>query len=457
MTDLDDLMAASLNDFVEGEADKTYKENSSHSSGKSVHPSLKHKNISGKINKKMIYISLISFFVGLVLLFQIIGSFKNEEDKVDKIEVANDAMSPDFGDYRNRVFQDSESSKPLDPIDRIVNEGYNSPNYNPQKAGIPLLSQPATIAPENVSTEPVYERLSEEEIAARRSSIVYGEYNIGRQTPAESDSGSSGPGDFFIPDPSSIPISDLLASVGNPSSGSESVSVISPGQIYAEANMQEDKKGFYSEQGNETNGMFLSDNVLFSGTIIPLVLRTGINTDLPGDVEGVVDVNVYDSLTGKNLLIPQGTRLIANYNSNISYGQKRVQIAWTKLIRPDGFVMEIGNMPGTDKAGYAGGKGAVDNHIFQYLLTLGLVSMFSIFDYEVDSFLNENGNPALENLADANMSVIDKWGDEMISRTMNMQPTIKIKPGTLMNVYINTELFLPVLDGHEATQVYRRF
>ncbi len=72
--------------------------------------------------------------------------------------------------------------------------------------------------------------------------------------------------------------------------------------------------------------------------------------------------NVYDTPTGKHLFIPQGSRLVGSYSSDVAYGQARVLVAWQRIVFPDGKAMDIGAMPGADSAGYAGFNDQVNNH-----------------------------------------------------------------------------------------------
>jgi type IV secretion system protein VirB10 len=105
-----------------------------------------------------------------------------------------------------------------------------------------------------------------------------------------------------------------------------------------------------------------SADILQAGSVIPAALLTGIRSDLPGLVTAQVTENVYDSPTGAILLIPQGARLIGAYNSQIAFGQSRVQLVWTRLIMPDGASILLDNQPAADPAGYAGLHDRVDNH-----------------------------------------------------------------------------------------------
>ena len=113
---------------------------------------------------------------------------------------------------------------------------------------------------------------------------------------------------------------------------------------------------------------------LRAGSVIPATLISGINSQLPGKIIGQVSQNVYDTATGKYLLFPQGSRLIGEYTSDVSYGQSRVMVAWQRVVFPDGKALDIGAMPGADGAGYSGATDQVDNH---YLRIFGSALLMS--------------------------------------------------------------------------------
>lgn len=117
--------------------------------------------------------------------------------------------------------------------------------------------------------------------------------------------------------------------------------------------------------------------VINSGTVIPALLISGLNSDLPGHIVAQVSEHIFDSPTGKRLLIPQGSRLFGDYDSKVIFGQKRPLVKWTKLIYPDGSTMDLNNMPGSERSGYAGFKASVNNHFGPMLGTAVLVSVFA--------------------------------------------------------------------------------
>ena len=231
---------------------------------------------------------------------------------------------------------------------------------------------------------------------------------------------------------------------------------------YDAQNNQSGKEQFYtSGKGSSDSGQFLSAFSLFQGTIIPAVLITGINTDLPGDIIARVTSNVYSSQTGQFLLIPQGTLLFASYNSSVSYAQNRVQIAWQTLIRPDGFMMELGNMGAADRQGYAGMRGKVDHHVWAFLGGFLLSTAVGLGEtaYKVETLSKDQKSaqdPYLKNIIDSTYDTTKRLTDKIIDRALDIQPTIVITPGTSVNILTNANLALPPVESPAVTRRYVR-
>ena len=225
---------------------------------------------------------------------------------------------------------------------------------------------------------------------------------------------------------------------------------------YQAQNMQDDKKNFYSGPENAItgrNGYFLGDNVIWTGGVIPGVLVTGINTDLPGDVVARVTGNVYDSRTGKNLLLPQGTILVARYNSSVSYAQSRVQIVWDHLIRPDGYMFNLEGMNGVDAKGISGQAGAYHENWFQYVKAAGIIAMFTLANAKLTEVA---GVKLSEDTAQANAQLTAQLGNNIISRALDIQPTITVDSGTKINIMLNKPVYLPPVDDYPVTERYVR-
>lgn len=235
---------------------------------------------------------------------------------------------------------------------------------------------------------------------------------------------------------------------------------------YAIQNDRSGKDKFYNNGRNSENvgnGQFLPLNSIWQGTIFEATLTSEINTDLPGEITARVSKNIYSSQDGQYLLIPQNSVLFGTYNSSISYSQSRVQVAWNKLIRPDGYEVQLGNMTGTDEKGASGLKGFVNDHPLSYLKAIGLMSVFSIINSEFDNMVsstqesNNATSPYVQNILANTQNVTVTLGEKLIDRAMNVQPTIKIKAGTKINIVANQNLMLPPCENIPVTQQYRKY
>jgi type IV secretion system protein VirB10 len=199
---------------------------------------------------------------------------------------------------------------------------------------------------------------------------------------------------------------------------------------YANQNDQSGKQQFHTAgRENAGNGMWLGPAAVWQGTIFEAVLTSSINTDLPGEVTAVISRNVYSSLDGRYLLIPQNSKLFGSYNSSISYSQSRVQVAWHTLIRPDGYAISLGNMAATDSQGAAGLKGIVNDHPFQYLKAIALMSVFNIISAEFENTADTTNNRHVQNVLANSQSVATTLGSKLIDRALDVQPPSSSRPG----------------------------
>lgn len=178
---------------------------------------------------------------------------------------------------------------------------------------------------------------------------------------------------------------------------------------------------------------------------------------MPGEITARVAKNVYSSQDGRFLLIPQNSVLYGSYNSSISYAQKRVQVGWHTLIRPDGYQINLGNMNATDAKGASGLKGFVNDHPFAYLKAIGLMSVFSIINSEFQNSMGDTNNEYVQNVMANTQQVTNELGEKLIDRAMNVQPTIKIKSGTKINIVASQNLQLPPCEEIPVTEHYRKY
>lgn len=186
-----------------------------------------------------------------------------------------------------------------------------------------------------------------------------------------------------------------------------------------------------------------------AGWVIPAVMEHGITSDLPGRLTARVTQNVYDSATGAHLLIPQGTRLVGIYDSQVAWGQSRMLVAWNRLIFPDGSSFDIARMGGVDESGYAGFKDQVNNH---YGRLFGFAVMTSLFSAAFQLSQPRNAvNPATNTavLTDEQIVAgsvgreISRLGVEISRKNMQIQPTIEIRPGLPFHVRVERDMLFP--------------
>lgn len=191
----------------------------------------------------------------------------------------------------------------------------------------------------------------------------------------------------------------------------------------------------------------LSTYEIKAGWNIPAILITGVNSDLSGQILAQVTQNVYDSATGKYLLIPQGTKVVGAYSSNIIYGQSRLLVAWNKLIFPNGDTLNLDGMQGTSQDGYTGFEDQVDNHYFRIFGSAFLLSSISAGIALSD---NSDTNSEKETASDkAIAQAIQQMGQvasEMIRKNMNISPTLKIRPGYKFNIFVTKDIILEPLE-----------
>ena len=181
-----------------------------------------------------------------------------------------------------------------------------------------------------------------------------------------------------------------------------------------------------------------SPYILQSGSVIPAALITGIRSDLPGQVTAQVTQNVYDSPTGRILLIPQGARLVGDYDSEIAAGQERVLLAWDRLILPGGRSIRLDRQPGTDARGMAGLADRTDHH-WGSMLRAALVSTL----LGVGAELGSDGDDAIVRaLRDGSQDTINQSGRRLVERQMNIPPTLSIRPGFALRVLVTRDLIL---------------
>ena len=184
--------------------------------------------------------------------------------------------------------------------------------------------------------------------------------------------------------------------------------------------------------------------VLQAGSIIPAALVTGIRSDLPGLIVAQVTQNVYDSPSGRYLLLPQGSRLIGEYDNGVGFGQRRILLVWTRIILPDGHSIVLERQPGADSAGYAGLEDGVDHHWGGVLRAAVLSTLLNI-GAELGT---DDDDPIASAIRDGAQDTIGDAGREIVRRQIDIPPTLTIRPGFPVRVIVTRDLILEPQGGH---------
>jgi type IV secretory pathway VirB10-like protein len=186
----------------------------------------------------------------------------------------------------------------------------------------------------------------------------------------------------------------------------------------------------------------ISKYELKAGSVIAGALVTSINTDLPGEVIGQVTENVYDSVTGNYLLIPQGAKLLGKYQSFVTNGQNRALLVWQRLIYPNGSSIALDGMPGTDETGAAGLSDKVDYHLDKLAEAAALSTALAYAGNIARNPSSSSGNNGQDVIGDTVAQQANRIGEKIIDRELDVQPTITIRQGWPLRVLVNKDMIL---------------
>jgi type IV secretory pathway VirB10-like protein len=428
----------------------------------------------GRLNKRLILGIVAALGVGMLILnFLPSGKNAKQSTSSENSVYANDTMPQDIQEMALRVPAPSPSS---------ATSSGASANQGSSKVGSPFAGYPgaagdgtspvrSTSAVSANTAERDYQGMAatdaklEAEAAARRAPM-----EVATKLTAGLTVGASGESDVAAQPGTSGSLSTAAGATAATRStqGAQFLAgtigpqaSYTPGQIYRDFNDQLSKASFSQQQAEaaapnvgRSADPALLPYTIFAGTIIPAALETAINTDLPGDLLATVTENVFDSVSGKNLLIPQGSKLLAQYSSNVSFGQSRVQVAWQRLIRPDGLSLVLSNMNGVDPQGMSGYQGYVDQHLWEYAKGIGLMALFSIINGQLQYSMKTANNPGVSDIANSVTSGIDQVGTQYTSNAMNIQPTITVKQGAKIQVFVNSDIIMPAANQRKVAEKY---
>lgn len=228
------------------------------------------------------------------------------------------------------------------------------------------------------------------------------------------------------------------------------------GESMQAANRQDQKRAFMN--GTPQTDVYLNaqrtaaispNQEIKAGTVIPGVMISGLNSDLPGQIIGQVRENVYDSASGGNLLIPAGARIVGQYDSGVTIGQERALVVWDRIIFPDSSSISLAKMPGADMSGYAGFNDQVNNHYGKLVFNALMLSTFSA-GIQLSQPQAQNGeNYSSSQIVAGSMGQqLGQLGMQLAQRGMNIQPTLEIRPGYTFNIMVNKDMILPNWQGH---------
>lgn len=189
----------------------------------------------------------------------------------------------------------------------------------------------------------------------------------------------------------------------------------------------------------------LGGHELAAGSIIPAVMLTGINSDLPGVITAQVRQTVFDTFDENTRIIPQGSRLVGRYSSNVVSGQERVLVAWDELIFPNGNRINLRGMSGVDGLGQAGFNDKVDNHFFRTWGSAFMVSLLGV-GVQLSQPQNSSYNTApttAQQSAAAVANSLNEAGSKVLEKNLNISPTLRIRPGYVFNIIVNKSVLLP--------------
>ena len=439
----------------------------------------KNKNKGMFLKRQKILLFISAIFVLFILFFSLVFpaiTAKKNKDKAKELDkngkqyipqALNSEIverppalnnQPDFNGGNSAMVQEKEdlSSKYPALVDETPSQPRNTApvsvpaSGNNNSTSVPLTNrneqqkQPQRLALEKTTSPTEAEA---QKSGARYPTVKPQGYNTGYNS-GYTGTNTTAASRSYTPDALSQNIDKVMAQQAGMYSGQSS---------YTQQNNQNAKQQFLNKNGIGGNYQWNAEFSLWKGTIISVVLDTGINTDLPGQVMGHVTKNVFSSQDGRYLLIPQGSRLFGEYSSDISYGQNRVQVVWNTLIRPDGLEINLGSMNGIDAYGASGYKGWKTDHPFEYVKAFGLIAAYSILDTKAMNLIDAQNNAYAQNALSDVYSETKKLNNKIVDRALDIQPTIRIPSGTEVNLITNVTIDLPPLERYEVDEKYLRY
>lgn len=315
----------------------------------------------------------------------------------------------------------ADAPKDYSDLARTRSAGIGAPPTTPQPITTPPLSGsgPASAASANNEASAAEQRRRQARDSARASKLFAGTSEGARSATASADPPPPPPGQPATGEPAPAAGGDAQDRKAAFVAGGTREPTVNSGRLTPPA-------GRY---------------VVSAGSTIAAALITGLSSDLPGQVVAQVTEDVFDTVTGRTRLIPQGTRLIGVYDARVSYGQSRALVVWTRLIFPDGHSIDLDRMIGTDAAGQSGLTDRVNNHTGKLLMAGLLSTLFGVGANAATTGGGDNADIAFAIRESAGRSV-ESAGDKIVSRQLDVQPTITVRPGARVRVLVSRDLVL---------------
>jgi type IV secretion system protein TrbI len=301
-------------------------------------------------------------------------------------------------------------------------------DYSGLPLGVPPLGPPlpgdfgrANLQERGPGVDPEQQRVAQETEAARTSRLFASSTTVNRAPPP------------------------TLSTAPTPSGASDVLGEKPPIDADSIQNMQDRKLAFLNGPidkrtvSSERLEGPASKYIVQAGSVIPAALLTGIRSDLPGQVTGQVTENIYDSPSGRYLLIPQGSKLIGAYDSQVSFGQSRVLLVWTRLIFPNGRSIVLERQSGADPEGYAGLEDQVDYHWSRLFMAAALSTLLGVGS---ELGASNTDSDIVRALRRGSSDSLNQTGQQIVRRNLNVQPTLTIRPGFPVRVIVNRDLVL---------------
>ncbi|RVM06141.1 TrbI/VirB10 family protein [Sinorhizobium meliloti] len=238
---------------------------------------------------------------------------------------------------------------------------------------------------------------------------------------------------------------DTRASTTDPNAALTQPDAVPSLDIGTAQNMQDRKLAFVNAEADRRTVSpdrveeKASPYILQAGSVIAAALITGIKSDLPGSITAQVTENVYDSPTGSHLLIPQGSRLIGQYDSHVAFGQSRVLLVWNRVVMPNGTSIVLERLQGADPQGFSGLEDEVDYHWGQLFKAAALSTLLGV-GTQIGS--DDEESEIAQAIRESAQGTASNVGQQIVGRQLNIQPTLTIRPGFPVRVIANRDLVM---------------